>query len=171
MSLRIFQMVDFIHNRLNNIEKNITRLDEKLANISSLHKNHLIRVKNKSMIDDQMILSESYYYDLTPHEAFQIYSNPDSDFILLDVSSSGTNKDGAKIEEALHIPLEDLNKKYHQIPSKSMTILVICENGVRSIRAAELLIQKGFYNVNNVSGGHEFWPSDCNKTVLFPTGS
>jgi rhodanese-related sulfurtransferase len=36
--------------------------------------------------------------------------------------------------------------------------MIISENGLRSIQACELLIKKGFFNINNISGGHEFWP-------------
>ena len=43
MDLKIFQMLEFINSRLNNIEKNITRMDEKLDFSITLQRNHLVQ--------------------------------------------------------------------------------------------------------------------------------
>lgn len=155
MDLKIFQMLEFINSRLGNIEKNIARMDEKLDFSIMLQRNHLVRVKNGEDIDDNMILMGRPYNDLSPQKAWSIYNNNNVDFILLDVSRKS---EGKKIEESLFIPLEELNNRFVEIPSKTIPILIISENGLRSIQACELLIKKGFFNVNNISGGHEFWP-------------
>ena len=171
MSLRIFQMLDFINNRLSNIEKNIARIDEKLEFSIALQRNHLIRIKNGAPINDQMILMGRPYNDLTPNDAYQIYSNPDMDFILLDVSTDhffASNQD--KISDAIHIPLEQLEKRYSQVQSKTTPILIISEHGLRSISACELLVKKGYYNVNNISGGYQYWPKAQDRQ-LQATGS
>ena len=54
--------------------------------------------------------------------------------------------------------MEELYVRFSEIPNKTVPILVISENGLRSIQACEILIKKGFFNINNVSGGYEFWP-------------
>ena len=38
--------------------------------------------------------------------------------------------------------------------------MIISENGLRSIQACEMLVKKGFFNINNISGGYEFWPGN-----------
>lgn len=149
-------MLEFINSRLNNIEKNISRIDEKLDFSITLQRNHLVRVKNGEEIDDSMILMGRPYNDITPQRAWSIYNNPNIDFFVLDVSSKTFT--GAKLNEAVHIPIEELHIRFCEIPSKTIPILVISENGLRSIQACELLVKKGFFNINNVSGGHEFWP-------------
>ena len=58
------------------------------------------------------------------------------------------------------IPLEELNQRITDIESKKVPILVISEEGVRSIKACELLVRQGFYSVNNISGGYHYWNSD-----------
>lgn len=156
MDLKIFQMLEFINTRLSNIEKNISKLDEKLDFSISLQRNHLLRVKNGEDLDDSMILLGRPYNDLSPQKAFQIFNNPDLDYYILDVSSK--NYEGNRITEALKIPLEDLNMRFVEIPSKSVPILCISENGLRSIQASELLVKKGFFNINNISGGYQCWP-------------
>ena len=157
MDLKVFQMLEYINNRLANIEKNISRIDEKLDFSIQLQRNHLIRVKNGEDIDDSLILMGRPYNDMTPQQAFSIYSNPDIDYIILDVSAKNFMPPG-EIQGAIRIPFEELDRRYAEVQSRTIPILILSENGLTSIRAAELLVKKGFFNINNVSGGHQFWP-------------
>jgi rhodanese-related sulfurtransferase len=156
MDLKIFQMLEFINSRLNNIEKNISRMDEKLDFSITLQRNHLVRIKNGEEIDDNMILMGRPYNDLTPQKAFSVYNNPNIDFIVVDVSSKAFT--GTRLDGAISIPLEELHVRFVEIPSKTVPVMIISENGLRSIQACELLVKKGFFNINNISGGYEFWP-------------
>ncbi len=157
MEIKAIQMLEFINNRLSNIEKNINRIDEKLDYSLALQRNHLIRIKNGEDIDDNMILMGRPYNDLDPQKSFEIYSNPNMDFLVLDV----THKDFAPMERiagSIHIPFEDLNTRYAEVQNKTTPILIVSEKGLRSIQACEMLIKKGFFNLNNVSGGYLLWP-------------
>ncbi len=163
MDLKVFQMLEFINSRLNNIEKNITRMDEKLDFSISLQRNHLVRIKNGEEIDDNMILMGRPYNDIPPAKAWSIYNNPDIDFIVLDVTLKSYSKEHLK--ESIHIPLEELHVRFVEIPSKTVPIMIISENGLRSIQACELMVKKGFFNINNISGGYEFWPGNASKNT------
>jgi rhodanese-related sulfurtransferase len=156
MDLKIFQMLEFINSRLNNIEKNISRMDEKLDFSITLQRNHLVRVKNGEEIDDNMILMGRPYNDLSPQKSWSIYNNPNIDFLILDVTQKAFSE--LRLKDAIHIPLEELHVRYVEIPSKTVPVMVISENGLRSITACEMLVKKGFFNINNISGGYEFWP-------------
>ncbi len=158
MDLKIFQILEFINNRLGNIEKNIIRIDEKLDFSIALQRNHLIRVKNGEDIDDAMILMGRPYNDLSPAKAFEVYQNDDIDFLILDVTSTKF-KPKARLEGSIHIPLEELDRRWAEIQSKTTPILIISERGLRSIQACETLVKRGFFNINNISGGFEFWPA------------
>lgn len=158
MDLKMFQMLEFMNNRLSNIEKNISRIDEKLEFSLSLQRNHLIRIKNGEFIDDANILMGKPYNDLSPQRAYEIFQNPNLDFLILDVSRADYTAK-TKLDASVKIPLEELSTRYAEISSKTTPILIFSEQGLRSIQACELLIKKGFFNLNNVSGGHRFWPS------------
>lgn len=158
MDLKIFQMLEFINSRLNNIEKNITRMDEKLDFSITLQRNHLVRIKNGEEIDDNMILMGRPYNDVSPKKAWDIFNNPNIDFLVLDVSQKSFQ--GNRLQEAIQIPLEELHIRFVEIPSKTVPIMIISENGLRSISACEMLVKKGFFNINNISGGYEFWPGN-----------
>ena len=157
MDLKMFQMLEFMNNRLSNIEQNINRIDEKLEFSLSLQRNHLIRVKNGEYIDDSNILMGRPYNDLSPQKALSIYNNPDLDYIILDVTKSDYVAP-LKLDGVIKVSLEDLNTRYAEIQSKTTPILIFSEQGLRSIQACEMLIKKGFFNLNNVSGGYRFWP-------------
>lgn len=156
MDMKFFQMLELINQRLSKIEANISRIDEKMDYSLALQRNHLIRIKNGQDIDDQMILMGKPYNDLTPQRAYEIYKNPDADFILLDVSAKSFNPN-QKIVGTIRIPLEELEGRYSELMSKTTPILVLSEKGLRSIQASELLVKKGYFNVNNISGGYAFW--------------
>lgn len=164
MDLKAFQMLEFINNRLTNIEKNISRIDEKLEFSIQLQRNHLIRIKNGEDIDDQTILYGRPYNDLSPQKAHDIYHDHNADFILVDVSHKDYSPP-RQLDGLIRIPLEELDWRYAEISSRTLPVLVISENGLRSIQASELLVKKGFFNINNVSGGHEFWPEE-DKNII-----
>lgn len=164
MELKIFTLLETMNQRLSNIENNINRLDEKLDFSISLQRNHLIRVKNGQDIDDSMILYGRPYNDLSPQRAFEIYNDPDMDFLLIDVSTNEMMTSD-NLAGAIHIPLEELNSRCHEIINKTTPILVISERGLRSIQACEILVKKGFFNLNNISGGHEFWPAKRKRSI------
>tara|TARA_R110002049_G_scaffold187704_3_gene355975 strand:+ start:46 stop:558 length:513 start_codon:yes stop_codon:yes gene_type:complete len=156
MELKFFQLLEMINSRLTNIEKNIARIDEKLDFSIQLQRNHLIRVKNGSMIDDNMILMGAPYNDLSPQQSLSVINNPDMDYTILDISAKNFKPVGGHLEGAIRIPFEDLDHRWAEIQSRTTPILVICEDGLKSIRACELLVKKGYLNLNNISGGYRF---------------
>lgn len=164
MDLKAFQLLDYISNRLTNIEKNIQRIDEKLEMSLAIQRNHLIRVKNGEFVDDAMILMGRPYNDLSPAQAYEIYKNKNIDFIFLDVSRREYLTD-KRPEEIIHLPLEELVTRAAELLSRTTPILIISEDGLRSIQACELMVKKGFFNVNNVSGGYLFWPKKAELSL------
>ncbi len=154
---KIFETLNLINNRLSNIESNLNRIEEKVDLSLAIQRNHLLRIKNGEELSDEMVLLGKPYNDLTPEKAHKIYRNPDIDFMILDV----TAKNYAPVrplDSTVKIPIQELEGRINEIKSKTTPILVISEDGVNSINACEMLVKRGFFNVNNVSGGYKFWP-------------
>ncbi|MGF7184339.1 CoA-disulfide reductase [Desulfitispora alkaliphila] len=86
------------------------------------------------------------------HELHQVKNDPE--LFLLDVRTDKEYKDG-RIEEALHIPIDQLRGKIDLIP-KDKEILIICQTGLRSYIAARILNQRG-YRTKNLSGGFNIY--------------
>lgn len=156
-----------LRSKVSELEKQIENLNDKLEHMQNLEKIHMLRVKNGDEVSDDFIIKGSYYHDLSPEKAFEIYNQKDKDFILLDVSADEFQPI-ADFPEATKIPLEEIVYRTHELPNKATRILVISENGLRSIRACHLLHQLGYYNINNISGGYKYWPGFHNLQHIKP---
>ena len=155
MDLAIFRKLDEIFHKLTSIEKRMTRLEDKVDESLLITRNHLVRIKNKQELSDSSVLLGSPYNDLSPQQSWSIFNNQEIDFIIIDVSDLNYPN---RIEGAKRIPLEELSSRLSELPAGSFPVLVISERGIRSIKACELLVKKGYFNTNNISGGHECWP-------------
>ena len=64
---------------------------------------------------------------------------------------------GGHIAGALHIPVDDLQKRLHEVPRDGRKLFVICAGGGRSQAAAAFLANRGYLNVHTVEGGMNSW--------------
>jgi peroxiredoxin family protein/rhodanese-related sulfurtransferase/TusA-related sulfurtransferase len=58
------------------------------------------------------------------------------------------------IEEAINIPVDDLRQRLNEIP-KDKTIYIFCQVGLRGYLASRILMQNGYDDVKNLSGGYK----------------
>lgn len=94
---------------------------------------------------------------ITPLEAESLLqSHPD--LITLDVRTPPEFKH-RRIRAAINIPVDELYLRHRELDANK-EIIVICEHGVRSVAATEILMQQGFENVYNVQGGMSQWFSE-----------
>ena len=157
-----FYLINILSKRVGHLESQIVKLQEELDKQVQVHRSQLIRLKNQENLSDQHILNGNVYYDLSPEQASELYHDPDFDFILLDVSEVNYQPQ-FHFENAMRIPLEDLAFRHQEIQNKKTPILIISENGLRSILACELLAKLGYFNTNNISGGHQYWKGMVEK--------
>lgn len=88
--------------------------------------------------------------NLSYENALTILKN-DINAILIDVRSPQEYAEG-HLDNAINIPLYDLETKYEQI-NKDATIILYCQSGNRSRRALKILKDKGYDNVYQINGG------------------
>ncbi|MFK7681905.1 rhodanese-like domain-containing protein [Priestia megaterium] len=55
-----------------------------------------------------------------------------------------------------NIPLSELSQQANQL-SKEKEVLVICQSGMRSMKASKMLKKQGFTSVTNIKGGMSTW--------------
>lgn len=82
-------------------------------------------------------------------------TNIKSTDILLDVRRKD-EYDAGKIEQAINVPVDELRSRLDEIP-KDKNIFIYCEAGLRGYLAQRILVQSGFKNVSNLSGGYQLW--------------
>lgn len=75
--------------------------------------------------------------------------------VLLDVRQ-GWETRLCRLENALHIPIEEIEMRVDELNPEDETI-VYCHQGVRSAAVTEYLSQLGFRDVRNLAGGLDEW--------------
>jgi len=81
------------------------------------------------------------------------------DFVLLDLrSSAAIAEDPSVIQGAVHISLEEIDKRHQEIPrDRDIVVYCACPNEISSARVALLLKRRGFAHVRPLLGGIDAW--------------
>ena len=82
-----------------------------------------------------------------------LQSRNDETSILLDVRSEEEYAWG-HLEGAVNIPVDDLRERLEEVP-EDKAVWIYCQMGIRGYIAQRILMQKGFGEVYNLSGGYE----------------
>jgi peroxiredoxin family protein/rhodanese-related sulfurtransferase/TusA-related sulfurtransferase len=80
-------------------------------------------------------------------------ANPD-EITILDVRTPEETAGGRVIQGSLNIPLDDLRERLDEIP-QNKPVYVYCAIGLRGYLASQILTQRGFTSVKNLSGGYK----------------
>jgi len=89
--------------------------------------------------------------DVDPQEGHELVL---AGVLLLDVRDQD-EWDAGHAQEAVHIPLSDLEDRVSEI-APDQKVVAICRSGVRSARAAKILLKYGIDTVN-LAGGTKAW--------------
>jgi len=92
--------------------------------------------------------------DLTPDQVKQMKQGAEK-FVLVDVRTP-QEQAARKIDGAKLIPLQELERRFGEIP-KDKDVVLYCQNGIRSIIACRMLKKLGYTRVKNMSGGISRW--------------
>jgi len=116
-----------------------------------INKEEVLSIVEKSEEDLGADIGEdvSGIISISPAEVYEIITN-DEDYIILDVRTQDEYYEG-HLEKALLIPVDDLEKVVDELP-KDKPIIVYCRSGVRSRKAAEILVDNGFSQVYDMGG-------------------
>jgi rhodanese-related sulfurtransferase len=77
------------------------------------------------------------------------------DAVVLDVREPQEYQHG-HVPGAINIPQADLASRLDEVP-RNRPVMAICQGGVRSLRAAQFLVQMGISQVASVTGGTAAW--------------
>ncbi|MEI8280439.1 MAG: FAD-dependent oxidoreductase, partial [Bacteroidota bacterium] len=78
-----------------------------------------------------------------------------ADDLLLDVRNPDEFERGT-IPNAINLPVDELRSRMQELP-KDKNIYIFCQIGLRGYLAQRILLQNGYDNVRNVSGGYALW--------------
>jgi NADPH-dependent 2,4-dienoyl-CoA reductase/sulfur reductase-like enzyme/rhodanese-related sulfurtransferase len=75
--------------------------------------------------------------------------------LLVDVRTEKEYQAG-RIKEAVNIPLDELRDRLSELPNDKR-IFLYCQGGLRGYLAQRILMQHGYTNTFNLSGGYQLW--------------
>jgi rhodanese-related sulfurtransferase len=84
-------------------------------------------------------------------------------FVLLDVRE-GWEYQSAHIPDSVLITLGELSRRLSEL-EKDDEIITMCHHGTRSASAQAFLIQSGFTNVRNMTGGIDAYSMTADPTI------
>lgn len=64
----------------------------------------------------------------------------------------------------IHIPLDDLEKRYEELPRDKKPLIIYCHHGVRSLYATQFLKYHG-YDALSLAGGIDLWSQDIDPSI------
>lgn len=103
--------------------------------------------------------------ELSPTEFMERWPNwrNGGEVVLLDVREPA-ELEAAAVEGAVHVPMQDVPARAEAL-DKDAPLVVMCHSGMRSRRVAEFLLNKGFRQVANLSGGIDAWSRQIDPDV------
>lgn len=110
-----------------------------------------------SSAKDPVILAGMIGNNILRGEAPTLWKIPEEleKYVILDVRSHGELKEGT-YPNAINIPINQLREKIDTLePYRNNKILIGCATGYRSYIATRMLLNKGFSEVYNLSGGYK----------------
>jgi rhodanese-related sulfurtransferase len=66
--------------------------------------------------------------------------------------------------DVLVMPMQSIPQRLNELP-QDRTIACLCHHGMRSQHVAAFLLNRGFENVVNISGGIDAWSSELDASV------
>jgi len=97
----------------------------------------------------------------------------DEKFILLDVRELSEleyvkiTDDRLQVTPMSRLGQEGVNALSESIQSQEIPVYIICHHGTRSMQVAGWLVQQGYKNVINVSGGVDAFARQVDSTIGF----
>lgn len=128
--------------------------EEVKESISGLRK-LVAQMAGGQSVDSAMVIENRLYRNASPAD-LQAQMEQGASLCVIDVRTQ-QEWEGGHIEGAVHIPVDDVQKRLHEIPRDGNNMYVICAAGGRSAAAADFLSNRGYLNVFSVEGGMGQW--------------
>lgn len=103
--------------------------------------------------------------EITPRDAAALLDAARGRALLLDCRTPEEYA-LARIDGAVLIPMQDIERRLGEIEARQDDPVVVhCHHGVRSLRVAVYLRQRGFEHAVSMSGGIDRWSTDVDPRV------
>ena len=115
------------------------------------------------------LLSKKETIPITAEKVYEIFKTQKDNYIILDVRTK-EEFDSGHLDSAVLIPVDDLGARYGEI-IKNKPVIIYCKSGIRSAKAAVILVNNGFSTVYDMTGGIDAWKSKGYPVIVENTAS
>ncbi len=98
-----------------------------------------------------------------PEELAELLRARPNDALLLDVREPD-EREVARIEPSLHIPMNEVPARLAELP-KDKRVIVYCHHGGRSLMVASYLEGQGYKELGNLDGGIDAWSRKVDPSI------
>lgn len=102
----------------------------------------------------------------SPMDYMQAIKQNSDDYVLLDVRNGPPHLKKEKIQDAIEIPLAELENRLSEIPKEKVIVLYCWDVWCNTAAKAAIILLENGYKAKELSGGIAAW-----KTMNFPTTS
>ncbi len=127
---------------------------------------HLAEVAGGGTVPREVIVRGAAYRNIEPAPA-QVMYQQQPDLFVLDVRTPA-EFDAGHIPRAKLIPVDELEDRLKELPSRDTQMLVTCAAGGRSTAACELLGEHGYTRLLNLAGGMHAWTGPRERDASIP---
>jgi rhodanese-related sulfurtransferase len=134
--------------------RRVDALKEELAEREEILRRMVAELAAGTRLTKQQVLDGVLWSEVVPEEGRALLAA--GGVRVLDVRTPAETAMGV-IPGAQLIPIEELERRYRELPMTDAKTLVCCAGGARSAAACEFLSGKGYANLINLSGGMSSW--------------
>ncbi|MFN7954965.1 MAG: rhodanese-like domain-containing protein [bacterium] len=150
--------IDKLESELRYKDSQITNVKEEVRADLKVLKAQVAALAGGKTVSPSMVMEGRLYDDIDGAKAYQLVkAAPGS--VVVDVRTYDEWRAG-HVAGAIHIPVDQIEKRWSEVPKDAPNVVVHCAAGARSSAACEFLAnQKGYTNLHNVAGSiFHGWP-------------
>lgn len=136
--------------QVQDLKRNESELKAQNSRLSMMLKNFARKMVSRFPISLES-LEKGLVYDLIFSDELDAWKQASRGGVILDVRA-GHEYTKNHISGSLNIPFDQLHLRLESL-QRDQAILLVCDNGIKSVTASELLSSKGFYFLYVLKGG------------------
>ncbi|HUP44251.1 MAG TPA: molybdopterin-synthase adenylyltransferase MoeB [Thermoanaerobaculia bacterium] len=117
----------------------------------------------RELIDYEEFCNPVSETNITAAELAERMASDGSKVVIVDVREPYEWAAG-HLEEARHIPLQQVPSRIEEIP-RDAEVIMVCRSGARSANAQQYLLSRGYTRVKNLVGGMTAWKRDVDPAM------
>ena len=158
--LKLFFRISRSEMDLGRLSTRMSSLQDSLQSIQD-EVNSTLKILKEDL--GEMPGAEKGYEDINGDAAASIHRDKPEAYFL-DVRSLPEYEE-RHVPKAKLIPLDELPRRFQEIPKNRKPVVILCEQGQRSAIACEMLAREGFEDIMKVEGGMQAWPGEVESTL------